>query len=184
LKKQEKPRKPEQNPSMLGVYNNFPETVHGFACFTSSISIKGLQQVIVTTLQKLNNENFSLEAITDPSVPQCTVSFEFGIAEAGDFNYLDTEEADRTLKTIRKEAFQTMDFLCAIQYYRTKKESKAPLRFDYYMLRFTFNENLIRAQVFHERGPRHVTPEDLVNFTVNKLNETSTKKILKFVDSP
>lgn len=169
---------------MLGTYNNFPKTIHGFACFTSSISIKRLQQVIVATLQKLNNENFNLEAITDPSVPQCTVSFEFGIAEAGDFNYLDTEEADKTLKTIQKEAFQTMDFLCAIQYYRTRKESKTPLRFDYYMLRFTFNESLIRAQVFHERGPRHVTPEDLVNFTVNKLNETSTKKILKFVDSP
>lgn len=184
MKKPEKPRKPERNPNMLGTYNNFPETIHGFACFTSSIPIKRLQQVIVATLQKLNNENFSLEAITDPSVPECTVSFEFGMAEAGDFNYLDTEEADKILKTIQKEAFQTMDFLCAIRYYRTRKERKTPLRFDYYMLRFTFNEDLIKAQVFHERGPRYVTPEDIVNFIVKKLNETSTKKTLKFVDNP
>ena len=72
---------------MLGLYENFPKTVHKTAFFAASISNKRLQQALIQTFQKINNENFNLEEIANPSVPKCTVILEFGIAEANNFNY-------------------------------------------------------------------------------------------------
>jgi hypothetical protein len=168
---------------MLGFYANFPKTIHGIKHFAVSVSIKKLQQVLVETFQKLNNETLSLESIADPSIPQCKVNLEFGIAEAGDFNYLNGEEENRVQKEIRKKPFQVLDFLCAVRYYRMQEERKTPLRFDYYMLRFTFGEDSMDTQVFHERGPRYLSPEDVTNIVCNKVNETFSKRILKALDA-
>jgi len=164
---------------MLGLYENFPKTVHKTASFAILISNKRLQQALIQTFQKINNENFNLEKIANPSVPQCAVILEFGIAEANNFNYLDNEEANKMLKIIQKKPFQVMDFFCALRYYKTQNEKKTPLRFDYYMIRFIFNKDSITIQIFHERGPRYISPEDIANFVVNKIGETFSKKILK-----
>ena len=126
-----------------------------------------------------NNETFILEDVGYPSTPQCKVIFEFGIAEANSFSYLDNEEANKIRKSVRKKPFQIMDFLCAIRYYKTKDGRKTPLKFDYYMLRFTFNKKSTEIQVFHERGPRHMTPEDTANFIVKRINKAFSKKILE-----
>jgi hypothetical protein len=168
---------------MLGLYESFPETVHGTACFAATISNKRLQQALLETLQKLNTNSFSLEAIADPSIRQCAVNFEFGIAETNGFNYLSDEETKRALKTINKKPFQNIDFFCAIRYHKTQNEKKTPLRFDYYMLRFGFEEHAIEMLVAHERGPRYMSPEDIINLVTNKVNETSPKKILKALDT-
>lgn len=164
---------------MLGFYGNFPKNVHKTSRFAISISNKRLQQALIQTFHKVNSETYTLEDIANSSVPQSTVIFEFGIAEANNFNYIDEEEANKALKIIRKKPFQIMDFFCAIRYYKTLNEKKTPLKFDYYILRFVFNKNSIETQVFHERGPRHLSPEDIANFVVNKINETFSKKVLK-----
>ena len=164
---------------MLGIYENFPTNIHKTAHFKASASKKRTQQAIIQTLLKLNNQTFGLEDVGHPSVPQCTVVFEFGIAETNNFNYLNNEETDHVLKIINKNPFQLMDFFCAICYYKTQGEKKKALKFDYYMLRFTFNIKSMEIQVFHERGPRHVSPGEIASFVANKINETFTKKILK-----
>ncbi|MCJ7424281.1 hypothetical protein MUP01_08450 [Candidatus Bathyarchaeota archaeon] len=164
---------------MLGYYENFPRLIHRTTCFASPVSIKRLQEVLTDTLRKLNDQTLNFEAITDSLVSQYIVKLEFGVAETDSFNYLDSEEANRLLETIRKNPLQTLDFLCAVRYYRVQKEKKEPLRFDYYMLRFTFSENSVEISIFHERGPRHVSPEDIISLIAKKVNETSTKKILK-----
>ena len=169
---------------MLGFYDNFPENIHKITRFATSLSSKRLQQALMQTFQRINTETFSLEDIADPSVPQCTVVFEFGIAEANNFNYLDDEETNRVLRIIHKEPFQVTDFLCAIRYYKTQNEKKTPLKFDYYMLRFAFDKNSTELQIFHERGPRHISPEDIANLVANKINETFSRKILKASETP
>jgi hypothetical protein len=166
---------------MLGLYENFPKTVHKTAFFATSTSNKRLQQALIQTFQKINNENFNLETITNPSIHQCTVILEFGIAETNNFNYLNIEETNKVLKIIQKKPLQLMDFFCALRYYKMQSEKKTPLKFDYYMLRFTFNKDSITMQIFHERGPRYTSPEDIANFVVNKTGETFSKKILKAV---
>jgi hypothetical protein len=164
---------------MLGLYENFPTTIHKIAFFTTQASNKKLQQKLTATLQKLNTETLTLEAVSDPSIPQGTVNFEFGIAEADTFNYLDSEETAKLLKTISKQPLQTMDFFCAARYHKSQDERETRPRFDYYMLRFTFNEDTIEVRAFHERGPRYTSPEDVINLIANKMNEGSMKKLLK-----
>jgi len=134
---------------------------------------------LIQTLQKINKKKFISEDVAIPSLFQCTVIFEFGIAEANNFNYLNNEEKNRVLKVIQKKPFQTMDFLCSIRYYKTQNEKKTPLKFDYYILRFTFNKNTMGMEVFHERGPMHISPEEITSFIAKKINEKFSKKILK-----
>jgi hypothetical protein len=167
---------------MLGLYENFPENPHRIARFNTSISNKRLQQALIQIFHHLDTESLAIEDIANPSLPQCTVIFEFGIAEANNFIYLDSEEKSLVLKVIQKKPFQKMDFLCSIRYYKTQNEKKTPLKFDYYMLRFTFNKNTMEMQVFHERGPMHILPEEITAFIANKINEKFSKKILKASD--
>ena len=77
---------------MLGVYENFPENIQKIAFFTSSVSCKKLQQALTEILHRLNTETLRLEDLGNPSIPQCQVIFEFGIAETQTFNYLDDKE--------------------------------------------------------------------------------------------
>ena len=164
---------------MLGFYENFPKNPHRITRFNTSISNKGLQQALTQIFHQLGNENLAIEDVANPSMSQCTVVFEFGIAEANNFNYLNNEEKNRVLRVIQKKPFQTMDFLCSIRYYKAQNEKKTPLKFDYYMLRFTFNKNTMGMEVFHERGSMHISPEEITSFVAKKINGKFSKKILK-----
>jgi hypothetical protein len=165
---------------MLGFYENFPANIHRTENFTSPLSSKKLQQRLIQVLHGINCETFSFEEIAYPTVPKGTIIFEAGLAEAKSFNYIDEEETKRVLTALRKATFQTMDFFCAVRYY--KGAAKAPLKFDYYLMRFAFGKNSVEIQVFHERGPRYISPEDIITFLVNEVNKTSARKILKRVE--
>ena len=164
---------------MLGFYTNFPQNIHRAETFLTSISTKKLEQVLVETLYRLNSETLSLEEVAAPSIPDCKVIFEVGVAEGNDFNYLDSEERDRLLSALNKKLFQVMDFLCVIRYHRMQRERKLRTRFDYYMLRLMFGENLTEIQVSHERGIRHTSPDELVKLVLNRVNAAFSKKVLR-----
>jgi hypothetical protein len=169
---------------MLGFYENFPENIHRKENFTSSLSSKKLQQRIIQVLHEINRKTFSFEEITHPTVPECAVIFEVGIADAESFNYIDEQETKKVLNSLKKEPFRLIDFFCAVRYYKDKSEKKMPLKFDYYMIRTIFGENAMETRVFHERGPRYISPEDIVTFLVNKVNEASARKTLKRFEPP
>ena len=160
---------------MLGLYENFPKNIHKITTFSTSFSKKKLQQSIINTFYKLNNQPFSLEDVTKLPIYECVVIFEVGLAERNVFNYLDNEEKVRTLKSLQKTMLDVIDAFFVIRYYKKKTR----LKFDYYMLRFTFNKKKIQIQVFHERGPRHISPEEILNWITNKVNEQIGKKILR-----
>jgi len=167
---------------MLGFYENFPANIHRTDNFTSAFSSKKLQQRLIQVLHKINRRTFSFEEVAYPTVPQGTIIFEAGLADAKSFNYIDEEETKRVLTALRKATFQTMDFFCAVRYYKGAGEKKKPLKFDYYLMRFVFGKNSVEIQVFHERGPRYILPEDIVAFLVNEINKTSARKMLKRVE--
>jgi|YelNatPaOPRAMG01_1025707.scaffolds.fasta_scaffold08590_6 uncharacterized membrane protein len=167
----------------LGFFENFPENVHETAAFTITLSCKRLQQTLIQTLHKLNGKSLRLEEVADPSIPQCTIIFEFGIAEANSFTYLDNDEVNKALKAISKKPFQVVDVYCAVRYYKWQNEKKTPLKFDYYMLRFIFGKKMLEILVFHERGPRYTTPNDIINFITNKISGEFSKKVLKLLTS-
>ena len=164
---------------MLGLYENFPENVHERITFTHLVSTKKLQQKLIEMLFELNNRTFDFNEISCPTIPKCIINFEIGIAEENNFNFIDKAELQKTIAATNKTCFQTMDFFWAIQYHTKTEEKMKPLKFDYYLLRLLFKERIVEAQVVHERGPRYVSPKDLVEFLVKKLNLIYQKKVIK-----
>ena len=169
---------------MLGLYENFPQTIHRTETFISPLSRRKLQQKIAQVFQEVNRNTCSFEEVGNPTVHDCTVIFEFGIADTGGFNFLNEDEARKLQDALAAEPLQVMDWFCAIRYYKSAKGKKTPLKFDYYMLRMGFMEKgAVEVLVFHERGPRHISPGDLVDFIDRKVNQGSKRKILKRVES-
>lgn len=166
---------------MLGLYENFPGSVHRIENYSSALSRMKLQQRLIRVIGDINRKTFSFEEIAIPTVPDCMIIFEFGVADAKSFNYIDDEEMRRTLNALKRKPFDVMDFFCAIRYYRVKAEHKTPLKFDYYMVRFEFNREAVSLQVFHERGPRYISPEDIISFISTAVNQTTRKKTLRTV---
>jgi hypothetical protein len=168
---------------MLGVYENFPQIIHLTELFTYTIPSATLQQKIVQVLQGTNRKTLSFEAVAIPTVPNCDVIFEWGIADGDGFTYVDGEQAQKVLNAVRQKPLRVIDLFCSIRYYRNAPEKRQPLKFDYYMMRMEFEKKTMIIQVFHERGPRYISPEDTTAFLIRKVNESSKKKILQPIEA-
>ncbi len=168
---------------MLGVFDGFPENVDETAHFEVRVTSKELQLTLMKTLFKLNSENVDLETITYPIMHQCSIGFEFGIADGNVFNYIEVNKMNELMKSIKERPFQITDFLCAIRYHKTQGERRAPLRFDYYMLRFVFDEESTSIRVFHEKGPGYISRKDIAMLMMRRVNETSQEQIMNIVEN-
>jgi hypothetical protein len=165
---------------LLGRYENFPEIIHGVARFTCESPIRRVQQTILVALHNLNHEVCGLSAIA-PHLPQkCEVSFELGVAEDFDFNFLDKKELDRFQKSMVEKELSTLDFFFVVRYHVVNdRRKRIPLKFDYHMLRFMFQENSIELRICHERGTQRVPLEDFTTFTTKRINEELSQRQLK-----
>jgi len=161
----------------LGFFENFPTNIHKVESFNATVTSKQLQQKLIQVLYEINEREFSFEEAANPTIPECKLIFEFGLADAEGFNFIDEEEVKKVQNHLGKESLRTMDFFCAIRYY--KGEKKRALKFDYYLLRTIYDKDILEIQVFHKKGPRYISPEDLTLFIFNKTNEASKRKILK-----
>jgi hypothetical protein len=163
----------------IGLYENFPSNIHMIQSFVSTLSSRQLQRRLIRLFYETNRKEFRFEEVANPTTPDGKVTFDFGLADTESFNYIDEEETKKTLRLLSKEEPQTMDFFCAIRYHKGSGEKKTPLKFDYYLLRTLYGKGAFEIQVFHERGPRYISPEDLTQFICNTLNEGASRKILK-----
>lgn len=165
---------------MLGRYENFPEIIHGVARFTCESPIRRVQQTILAALHNLNHEVHGLSAIA-PHLPQkCEVSFELGVAEDFDFNFLDKKELDRFQRSMVEKELATLDFFFVVRYHVVNdRRKRVPLKFDYHMLRFMFQENSMELRICHERGTQRVPLEDLITFITKRVNEELSQRQLK-----
>ena len=147
--------------------------------FVSTVPSRQIQQNLIQVLFEVNKEEFSFEEAANPTIPGCRIIFEFGLADADGFNYIDGEEVEKALSLLAGEQRDTLDFFCAVRYYRGEGENKRPLKFDYYLVRTIYNRNIFEIQIYHKKGLRYVSPEDLTLFIVKKVNQASKKKVLK-----
>ena len=164
---------------MLGCYESFPENVHSIAFFQYQDSAKSLQQAILCVVHRLNHETFDLDAVTPYLKQKCEVGFEFGVADGFDFNFLDQNELDQCLKSIAEKELETLDFFFVVRYHIIREKSKrVPLRFDYHVLRFTFQESGLELRIRHERGTQRVPLDDLTDFIVKQINVELSRRQL------
>jgi len=147
--------------------------------FYSALPSEQLQRRLIRAFYEVNRKEFSFEEAAYPTIPECRIIFEFGLADAESFNYIDEEEVKKALSLLEKERLDMMDFFCAIRYYKGKAEEKRALKFDYYLIRTVYNRDIFEIQVHHKKGLGYLSPEDLTSFISNKINETSNRKILK-----
>lgn len=163
----------------LGSYASFPENIHHLEHYQTFASIKQLQRTIIQFLGAINRKELAFEQISIPTIPDGIVIFEFGLAEEAGFNYLSSEEVNRALDFLEQENMDTLDFFCSIRYYRDTGAKRVALKFDYYMLRAVFAKGSLELKVFHERGPRYLSPEDVTAFIVKGVNYDANKKIIR-----
>ena len=163
----------------LGFYETFPENIHHLDNYTSFVTIRQLQQKIIHFLGNINRKELAFEQISIPTIPDGLVLFEFGLAEDAGFNYLSPPEVSRSLDFVDQEQVYTLDFFCSIRYYRGNGEIRVALKFDYYMLRTVFSKGMLELRIFHERGPRYLSPEDVTSFIVKGVNIESNKTVLR-----
>ena len=163
----------------FGFCENFPSQIHWIESFTSILPARQLQQKLIQIFLEINKKELSFEEVTNPTIPDCKVIFEFGLADSGCFSYIDNEEEKKALDLIGKELLHTIDFFCGIRYYKGKTEKKTPLKFDYYLLRTIYNKGTVEIHVHHEKGPRYISPQDLTQLIFNNMNDDSRKKVLK-----
>lgn len=157
---------------MLGRYENFPEVVHGDARFTCKSSTTKVQQTILSALHHLNQEVCSLSTVMPYLLRECEVSFEIGVAEDFNFTFLDNKELDRLQRSIVERNLPILDFFCVVRYHvATDGRKRVPLKFDYHLLRFLFQEHSLEILICHERGTQRVPIEDLIRFITNRINE-------------
>ena len=163
----------------LGYYDNFPPNIHHVQSYISAVSTRQLQQRMIQLFGELNQMEFRFEEVSIPTVPDGTIIFEFGLADVGSFNFIDEAEIKKALNFLAKGHVQSLDFFCSLRYYKGLGEERTALKFDYYMLRADFGKGKVELQVFHERGPRYLSPDDLTTFLFRKVNKSSTRKVLK-----
>ena len=171
---------------MLGRYENFPQSVHAVASFSYHESAKDVQKAIFCAFHQLNNETCDLGTITPYLNQKCEVSFEFGVAKDVDFLFLDKKELDNCLRTIDENELQTLDFFFVVRYHQVKDDDKrVPLRFDYHVLRFVFQEGGLEIRIRHERGSQRATLDDLTAFITEKINtELSRRQLTPLLSGP
>lgn len=150
-----------------------------FQGFNSSIPSGQLQRRLIQTFYEVNKKEFSFEEAANPTIPGCKIIFEFGLADAESFNYIDEEEVEKALNLLAKERLDVLDFFCAIRYYKVGEEKNTALKFDYYLIRTVYNRRIFEIQVYHKKGLRYLNAEDLTLFIVNRINEASKRKVLK-----
>ena len=147
--------------------------------FNSTLPSEQLQRRLIQAFYEINRKEFSFEEAANPTIPECKIIFEFGLADAETFNYIDEEEVKKALNLLEKKHLDTMDFFCAVRYYKGNAEKKTALKFDYYLIRTLYSRDIFEIQVYHKKGLRYLSPEDLTLFIFNKINEASNKKVLK-----
>jgi len=163
----------------LGLFDNFPANVPMLERFYSTVPIEQLQRRLIQTFYEINRREFSFEEAAYPTIPKCRIIFEFGLADAESFNFIDEQEVKKAQNLLAKEHLETLDFFCAIRYYKGNAEEKRPLKFDYYLVRTLYKGDVFGIQVYHKKGLMYVSPEDLTLFIFNKVNDASKRKILK-----
>jgi len=155
---------------LFGVYDNFPDIIHGFAHFECDSSPSELGSAIIRALYRMNRSGRFLSSHRIPTPLGCRVRLEFGVADGTDFNYIDEDVLSLSSDILSRVDLDTLDFLCVVRYYRIEKRMRKPLRFDYYLLRFMLGSGGGEVRVFHERGIRRLPIEDLILILIDSVN--------------
>jgi hypothetical protein len=164
---------------LLGKYENFPRNIHGIALIEYGESIKNIEEAIFFTFFKINQESYNFSDVASYLEHNCIVLLELGVADGFNFNFLDNDELERCVQILSGKDMNPLDFFVITRYYKIEKNKKrVPLKFDFQIIRFNFQSNLLELQIHNEKGPQRIPIDDLTDFMAKKINsELSQRKL-------
>jgi len=156
---------------LLGCYDEFPEGTPRFAQFAHSGSTQALQAAILRALHALNQQTINLATLTAASPPRCFVNFEFGIADSDAFCFIDQKEVSRFEKALRTQPVAMLDVFCGARYHIKKDAGeKKSLQFDYSVLRFAFEGEVVDLFLHFIRGNQRIPRKDFILYLKNQID--------------
>jgi len=157
---------------LLGCYDEFPEGTPLFAQFTHSGSLQTLQAATVRALHTLNQQTIDLAALTAASPPNCFVNFEFGIADSDAFCFIDQKEVGRFERMLRTQPIAMLDVFCGARYHIKKDTGeKKSLQFDYSVLRFAFEGEVVDLFLHFIRGNQRIPRKDFILYLKDQIDK-------------
>ncbi|MBS7623953.1 MAG: hypothetical protein QXS10_07405 [Candidatus Bathyarchaeia archaeon] len=171
----------------FGVYSGFPEKWHRRFSIKIYAPPADVQRALVNALYELNGRSIKSYWTRNVGV-DIDVIFEFGVADNLTFHYIDSDTLNTLLKAIREGKIRILDIICIVRYYvkedrALKGRGRKPLRFDYYLLRFIFNDGKLEVRVFHVKGPQRILIDEVAEFLANCINARLNKKNLDILES-
>ena len=144
------------------MFDNFPDHIHGLLKIGHKTSILQMYQIIVQTLNRLNNFTTKLKANnTDRSNRQEEfMVFEVGIADGSYFQFLDHETMTKLSayhQLVRNQQVSVLlDVLIIISYYYYRHDKKISLNSDHNILRFLITSRALNIYLYNAKGIRRL----------------------------
>jgi hypothetical protein len=176
-----KGRTKSQSKRSLGIFTNFPTVIHGWAEAIHNIRQHAVQQATIKALQELNrqHEPYIINVAGESRRYNGTKGFEIGVAEGVFFNYLNNETVQRLCNPLSaRQSYHHLDFLIIVTYHYSKYNKVRALNFDYFQLRLIFNTQRIEARLFHNKGIRRTSLDEMLNRILNEINKKMVKSSL------
>ena len=173
-------RKKQVKPS-LGIFRNFPTMIHGTGEAVHNDQMYKIQQATIMGLKELNNyrEPYPLSISGKSGTYMGTLGFEIGIADDIYFNYLDDETVQKLYKLLNpKRNYRLLDFLIIVTYHYTQQKKSIALNFDYFHFRLIFNKRKIECRVFHNKGIRRMSINELINRIFERIRKSMIQSSL------
>ena len=171
--------------STFGKFDNFPDQIHGRLKIGHRTSIFKIYQIIIQTLNKLNNFTTKLKVNdTDHSKRlERLMVFEVGIADGSYFQFLDHEtmiKLSRYHQLIKNQQISVLlDVLVIISYHYYRQNKKISLNSDHNILRFIITPKLLNIYLFNAKGIRRLPLDQFLQRLFNKLHEEMKRQHLK-----
>ena len=171
--------------STFGKFDNFPDQIHGRLKISHRTSIFKIYQIIVQTLNKLNNFTTKLEVNdTDHSKRlEGLMAFEVGIADGSYFDFLDHETMTKLIRyqqLIKNHQISVLlDVLVIISYHYKRQDKRIALNSDHNILRFIITPKLLNIYLFNAKGIRRLPLDQFLQRLFNKLHEEMKRQHLK-----
>ena len=171
--------------STFGRFDNVPDQIHGRLKIGQRTSIFKMYQIIVQTLNKLNNFTTKLKVSgTDHAKRQeGLMMFEVGIADGSYFQFLDHEtitKLSRYHQFIKnQQIFILLDILVIISYHYYRCDKKISLNSDHNILRFLITPQILNIYLFNAKGIRRLPLDQFLQLLFDKIHEEMKRQHLK-----
>ena len=171
--------------STFGKFDNFPDHIHGRLKIGHRTSILKMYQIIVQTLNKLNNFTTKLElSATDHSKRQKGLMvFEVGIADGSYFQFLDHEIMTKLSafhELVKKQQVSVLlDVLVIISYHYYRHDKKISLNSDHHILRFLITSRVLNIYLYNAKGIRRLPLDQFLQHLFDKIHEELKRHHLK-----